>query len=79
MISASSDGEPVWKSSVVELVMPSSRSSPESVLGASTSCDGVAGRLRYAFTPAAILDLLAIAPILIAFGGIVVIFGNIPP
>lgn len=31
--------------------------------------DGLRGRLRYAFTPAALLDLLAIAPILVTFAG----------
>ena len=31
--------------------------------------DGLGGRLRYAVTPAALLDLLAIAPILVTFAG----------
>ena len=31
--------------------------------------DGIRGRLRYAVTPAALLDLLAIAPILVTFAG----------
>ncbi|MFT5499465.1 MAG: voltage-gated potassium channel [Kiritimatiellia bacterium] len=31
--------------------------------------DGIAGKLRYARTPAALLDLLAIAPVLVTLGG----------
>lgn len=32
-------------------------------------CDGIKGKIRYALTPSAILDFLAIAPIIVAFAG----------